>query len=136
MFYHSITEFVFLMNILGKRSGLPFLHKSDRKKEKSTVSFTHEQNIICSQTLLDGIAHEQTIICRQLFAGHMVGSRPMKRNTNFLRMIMHLVYPQTFCITTVFYFSWDDCNTQKESGDNGCAKFGGGGGKQGALQSM
>ena len=97
------------MNILGKRSDLPFLCKSDRKKEKSTVSFTHEQNIICSQTLLDGIAHEQTIICRQLFAGHMVGSRPMKRNTNFLRMIMHLVYPQTFCITTVFYFSWDDC---------------------------
>ena len=33
------------------------------------VSFTHEQNIICSQTQLDDIAHEQTIICRQLFAG-------------------------------------------------------------------
>ena len=32
------------------------------------VSFTHEQNIICSQTQLDNIAHEQTIICRQLFA--------------------------------------------------------------------
>ena len=55
------------MNILGKRSDLPFSRKSDRKKEKSTVSFRHEQNIICSQTLLDGIAHEQTIICRQLF---------------------------------------------------------------------
>ena len=48
------------MNMLGKRSDLPFSCKSDRKKEKSTVSFTHEQNIICSQTLLDGIAHEQT----------------------------------------------------------------------------
>ena len=24
-------------------------------------------------------AHEQTIICRQLFAGHVVGSRPIKR---------------------------------------------------------
>ena len=23
--------------------------------------------------------HEQSIICRQLFAGHVVGSRPMKR---------------------------------------------------------
>ena len=65
------------MNILGKRSDLPFSRKSDRKKEKSTVSFTHVQNIICSQTQLDGIAHEQTIICRQLFAGHVVGSRPM-----------------------------------------------------------
>ena len=74
------------MNILGKRSDLPFSRKSDRKKEKSTVSFTHVQNIICSQTQLDGIAHEQTIICRQLFAG--VGSGPMKRKKNLLRMII------------------------------------------------
>ena len=54
------------MNILGKRSDLPFSRKSNRKKEESTVSFTHVQNIICSQTELDGFAHEQTIICRQL----------------------------------------------------------------------
>ena len=76
------------MNILGKRSDLPFSRKSDRKKEKSTVSFTHVQNIICSQTQLDGIAHEQTIICRQLFAGHVMGSRPMKRKKNLLWVIM------------------------------------------------
>jgi len=62
LFYRSITEFVFLMNILGKQSDLPFSLKSDRKKEQSTVSFTHVQNIIWSQTQLDGIAHEQTII--------------------------------------------------------------------------
>ena len=55
------------MNILGKRSDLPFSRKGNRKKEKSTVSFTHVHNIICSQTQLDGIAHEQTIICRQFF---------------------------------------------------------------------
>jgi len=67
------------MYFLGKRSDLQFSRKSNRKKEKSTVFLTHEQNIICSQTLLDGIAHKQTIICRQLFAGHVVGSRPMKR---------------------------------------------------------
>ena len=81
MFYHSITEFVFLMNILEKRSDLPF----SRKKEKSTVSFTHVQNIISSQTQLDGIVHEQTITCGQLFAGHVVGFRPMKRKKNLLR---------------------------------------------------
>ena len=62
--------FVFLRNIFGKRCDLPFSRKSDRKKEKNVVSFTHEQNIICRQTQLDNIAHEQTIICRQLFAGH------------------------------------------------------------------
>ena len=65
------------MNILGKRSGRPFSRKSDRTTEKTTVSFTHEQNIICSQTLsqtqLDGIAHEQTIICMQFFAGQVHG---------------------------------------------------------------
>ena len=27
---------------------------------------------------LDSITHEQTIICRQLFAGHVVGSQPMR----------------------------------------------------------
>ena len=96
MFYHSITEFVFLMNILGKRSDLPFSRKSDRKKEKSTVSFTHEQNIVCSQTLLDGIAHEQTIICRQLIAGHVVGSRPMKRKKNLLEANLNQLFTSAF----------------------------------------
>ena len=80
------------MNIFRKRSNLPFSCKSDRRKERSTVSLTHEQNIICSQTLSqtkwDNIAHEQTIICRQLFAGHVVGSQPMKRKKNLPRMIV------------------------------------------------
>ena len=52
------------------------------------VSFTHEQNTICNHTQLDDIAHEQTIICLQLFAGHVVGSRPMKRKKNLHRMII------------------------------------------------
>ena len=43
------------------------------------LSFTHEQNIICSQTQLDDIAHEQAIIYRQLFAAHAVDSQPMKK---------------------------------------------------------
>ena len=86
LFYHLITEFVFLMNILGKRSDLPFSRESDCKKEKSTVSFMHVQNIICSQTQLDDIAHEKTIICRQLLAGLVVGSWPMKRKKNLLWM--------------------------------------------------
>ena len=57
------------MNIFGKRSDLPFSCKSYRKKEKSVVSFAHEQNAICShsQTKMDDSAHEQTIIWRQLF---------------------------------------------------------------------
>ena len=80
------------MNIFRKRSNLPFSCKSDRRKERSMVSLTHEQNIVCNQTLSqtkwDNIAHEQTIICRQLFAGHVVGSQPMKRKKNLPRMIV------------------------------------------------
>ena len=96
--YFAITEFnnCFIiqspsLNILGKRSNLPFSCKSNRKKEKSTVSFTLEQNIICSQTLLDGIVHEQTIICRQVFVGHVVGSQPMKRKKNLLQMLICII---------------------------------------------
>ena len=77
--YFAITEFILYP---------PFSLKSDRKKDKSVVSFTHEQNIICSQTKLDDNAHEQTIICRQLFTGHVVGSQPMKRKKNLQRMMV------------------------------------------------
>ena len=56
------------------------------------VSFTHEQNIICSQTKMNDIAHEQTIICRQSFAGNMVGSWPMKWEKHLQRMIIVLVF--------------------------------------------
>ena len=71
------TQFVLLENIFEKRRDLPFSHKSDCKKEKNMVSFMHEQNIICSQTKLDEIGQEQT--SGQFFAGHVVGSLPMKR---------------------------------------------------------
>ena len=46
---------------------VPFLHKG-------LVSITHEQDNICSKTL----------ICRQLFAGHVVGSRQMKRKEKYI----------------------------------------------------
>ena len=71
---------------------MPFSPSSDRKKEESVVSFTHEQNIIRSQTKLNDIAHKQTIICRQLFAGHVVGCRPMKRKKNLHRMIICVAF--------------------------------------------
>ena len=48
----------------------PFLHES-------VVLITHKQNIICSKTL----------ICRQLFAGHMVSSQPMKRKEKYIESL-------------------------------------------------
>jgi len=44
------------------------------------------------QTHLDGTTHEQTIICRQLFTGHLVGSRPVKRKKKMHRMIKRFIF--------------------------------------------
>ena len=68
------------MSLTAQGSDLPFSHKS-------VVSVTQEQNIICSKSQLDSIAYEQTIICRQLFAGHVVCSRPMKTKEKTHRMV-------------------------------------------------
>ena len=90
--YFAITEFNYCFIIQSPsffNEYLPeakrfafFSRKNDWKKEKSVVSFTHEQNIICSRTQLDDIAHEQTIILRQLFRCHVVGFRLMKWKKN------------------------------------------------------
>ena len=69
------------MNILGKRSDLPFSRKSARKKEKARFPL-RMCKILFAAKQLDDIADEQTNICKQLFAGHVVGSRPMKRKKN------------------------------------------------------
>ena len=90
--YFAITKFdnivlsfshqaCFLITFFWK---LPFPRKSDHKK----AWFTYEQNIISSQTQLDDIANEPTIICGQVFAGHVVGSQPIKRKKNLPRTII------------------------------------------------
>ena len=66
--------------LFALESELPLFREVDKT--------THEQNIICRKTLSDGNAHEYTIICRQLFAGHVVDSRPMKRKNTIHRMIV------------------------------------------------
>ena len=92
-----------------KQSAL--LRKSDSKKEKNVVSFMHEQNIICSQTQSDKIAHERTIICGPLFAGHMVGSWPMKRNKNLHCMVYMYGIPYTIHVyaTTALSLRINSC---------------------------
>ena len=44
--------------------------------------------IVFAAKQLNDIAHKRTIICRQLFTGHVVGSRPMKRKKHLHRMIV------------------------------------------------
>ena len=78
-----MTKFVFIFKSLSDSSPEATRHFFT----ESVVTTTHEQNIICSKSHLDSTTHEQTIICRQLFAGHVVGSRPMKRKKKMHRMI-------------------------------------------------
>ena len=52
--------------------------------------FTHEQNVICIKTHLDGTTREQTIISRQFFADHVVGTRPMKKKKKFIKWQLSL----------------------------------------------
>ena len=75
LFYHSITEFVIFRKLPSRSNDRDHINKQGA----SMVSFTHEQNSICSQKLFNNIVHEHTIICRQLLSGDIVGSWPMKR---------------------------------------------------------
>ena len=62
---HDILRVCVLKNIFwdAKQLVSHFYAKWLQEGEKRLpVSFIHEQNIICSQTQLDGIAHEQSII--------------------------------------------------------------------------
>ena len=52
---------------------------------------SHKENTIRRQRKLDDIAHEQTIICRQLIAGHVIGSRLMRRKKNLDQIITNIM---------------------------------------------
>ena len=101
--YFAITEFKNCF-IIRRSSVFSYLNHSLTAQEaflpEIVVSITHEQNIICSKTHLDGTTHEQAIICRQFFAGHVVGSRPMKTKEKMHRMIIIFVIR---CILSVVF---------------------------------
>ena len=59
-------------SVTARGTDLPF-------SRKSVMSTAHEQNIICSKTLM------------LLFAGHEVGSRPMKRKDKIHQMIIIMI---------------------------------------------
>ena len=91
------------------------------------VSFTHGQNIICSQTLkaktrLDDIAHEQNIIsCRQLFEGYVVGFRQIMEEKfasndkcRYYSFIQFQVSPSGHFSGTCSFFLWKAVNEKYE----------------------
>ena len=74
-----------------KRSDLPFLSLSDRKKgeKRGSIYARAEYNLYLNKVGRQ-CAIEQTIICRQLFAGDVVSARPMKRWKSVNRVIIRL----------------------------------------------
>ena len=81
MLYHSVTKIVF---IITEITTWQFRELICHFSLKSLIMFTHEQNI-CIKTHIDGTTREQTIISRQLFADHVVGSRPMKKKKKLIK---------------------------------------------------
>ena len=62
-----------------------------------------------------------------------VTSRSNHQYSTFISPIMHLIGPPRFCISIVFNFSWDGCNTQEKWKTKVMQNFGG---KEGALWEM
>ena len=75
-FDYSLQKII-VFHIIFCHCSFDQLKMSNHSDSKSVVSIMYEQNIICSKMQLDSIALGQTIISRQLFADHMVFSRPM-----------------------------------------------------------
>ena len=68
----------FRMNIFRKRGDLPFSHKSDRKKEKSVVLFTHDQNINYLQpNILDSMRMSRPFIAGSYLQAIWLALGPM-----------------------------------------------------------
>ena len=96
--YFAITEFnncfiiwspsLFFNDHLRDAKRFAFFRARTIARRRKEWFRLHMSRILFSQTQLDDIAHKQTVICRQLFAGHLVGFRPMKRKKTLHRMIM------------------------------------------------
>ena len=65
-------------------------HTSEHK-ERAWLLLRMSRILFAAKTNLDGITHEQTTIGRQLFAGHVAGSQPMKMGGKNHRMIIIII---------------------------------------------
>ena len=102
--YFAITEFnncliirspvCFLLNIalwMVSEAICHFYARAITRRRKEWFHLRMSRTLFTAKTQLDDIAHEQTIICRELFTGHVVGSRPMKRK-NSLRYSRQTIF--------------------------------------------
>ena len=94
----------FLMDILGKRSDLLFSRKSDSKKRKHGFLYACAEYYLQSNTDGRHCAWADHYL-QAVIAGHVVGSRPMKRKKNLLRMISCI----TGNVEVAYSCTWEDC---------------------------
>ena len=78
----------FLRNIFGRWSDLPFSRKSNCKKEKSVVSFKHEQNSICRQNSWMTLGMSTPLFIGSYLQVMWWALGPMKRKKHLHRMII------------------------------------------------
>ena len=76
------------------REAAIFTQERSQEGEKRVFIYTWTEYYLQPSTV--GRPVEQTIICRQIFEGHLVGSRPMKRKKNLHRIIMTVTSALTF----------------------------------------
>ena len=84
---HSLTA-------RGSNRDLPFHTRAttnSERVERAWLLLRMSRILFAAKTDLDGITHEQTTICRQLFAGHVAGSQPMKMGEKNHRMIIKII---------------------------------------------
>ena len=88
MFYHSITTFVFNDHFREAKRSAFFHARTIATRRKARFRLRIRRILFAAKHSCATLRHEQTIIFRQLFAGHVVGFRPMKRKKNLQQMII------------------------------------------------
>ena len=61
--------------------------------------------LLAAKHVLSGTTHGQSIICKQLFAGHVVGSRPMERKKTNKVYLNYKINQSTRVFSTGSVFS-------------------------------
>ena len=69
--------------------------------------------LFAAKHVLNGTTHEQIIICRQLFADHVVGSRPMESKKKMRQTILEVVLNDRQIHENQFY--WQPINNDRQT---------------------
>ena len=89
--YHSITEIVFFNEYLLEAKQSTIFMQELLQEEKSFHLCMSRILLTAKQSWATLLMSRPLLIYRQLFAGHVVGSRPIKRKKNLQQLIIQCV---------------------------------------------